>query len=444
MTSKFLQVLWKIGKAAETRNLNEAEVEKLVQEEGFFQILQYKGIGIDILAQRTRSSKRYDVALLGLGGRVRAVIEFKQYAAGELLTFQVELFEKYVKPHLSRIGALFNGREIIVFLREDDALEKVLQFELSSATEDDASRLHGYLKAQNIDFENLASVLALLDSNERDPLRVGDIDSEAAQIFFQVFQLREGSAFGRLIANLKFALPQMIQTNSFTRGCYEFWEKTFARELDVDDVPNTWKGFLIADTPVEIKQFSFALETAYTIVSRLMLAKAADDCGFPDVQFTPIIRSSINELSVRGKIAPRQYLEVMRRSFERAGSHVFHSIFSQDIFDWWIELKDLRADELFLSLGEAMFTLGQFNFSELSGDLLGGLYQQHFDPDTRKALGEFYTPNEAIEFILDECGYFGQPSRLLDPSCGSGSFLAAALRRYLAAHANSKRVEMLV
>ena len=36
------------------------------------------------------------------------------------------------------------------------------------------------------------------------------------------------------------------------------------------------------------------------------------------------------------------------------------------------------------------------------------------------------------EFILDECGYKGQrEDRLLDPSCGSGSFLAAALRRYL-------------
>jgi type I restriction-modification system DNA methylase subunit len=44
----------------------------------------------------------------------------------------------------------------------------------------------------------------------------------------------------------------------------------------------------------------------------------------------------------------------------------------------------------------------------------------------------FTRPPEAIEFILDECGYKGQRShRLLDPACGSGSFLVAALRRYL-------------
>ena len=63
---------------------------------------------------------------------------------------------------------------------------------------------------------------------------------------------------------------------------------------------------------------------------------------------------------------------------------------------------------------------------------MGVLYQRYFDRDTRKALGEFYTPPEVIEFILDECGYKGQRAdRLLDPACGSGSFLAAALRRYL-------------
>ena len=56
------------------------------------------------------------------------------------------------------------------------------------------------------------------------------------------------------------------------------------------------------------------------------------------------------------------------------------------------------------------------------------LYQRYFDRDTRKALGEFYTPPEVIEFILDECRYKGQRAdRLLDPACGSGSFLAAAL-----------------
>jgi type I restriction-modification system DNA methylase subunit len=66
----------------------------------------------------------------------------------------------------------------------------------------------------------------------------------------------------------------------------------------------------------------------------------------------------------------------------------------------------------------------------LRGDILGNLYQSYFDPETRLALGEFYTPPEVVDFILDAVGYAGPQvivSRLLDPACGSGTFLVHAL-----------------
>ena len=78
-----------------------------------------------------------------------------------------------------------------------------------------------------------------------------------------------------------------------------------------------------------------------------------------------------------------------------------------------------------------------FDFASLEGDVLGELYQDYFDRETRLALGEFYTPREVVEFILDEVGYVGEATdrgRLLDPACGSGTFLVAALQRYLEAH----------
>jgi hypothetical protein len=70
------------------------------------------------------------------------------------------------------------------------------------------------------------------------------------------------------------------------------------------------------------------------------------------------------------------------------------------------------------------------------GDPLGTLYQRYFDKETRKALGEFYTPLEVVRYILDAVGYEGRSvlgKRLLDPACGSGTFLVEGLRRYLKA-----------
>ena len=48
----------------------------------------------------------------------------------------------------------------------------------------------------------------------------------------------------------------------------------------------------------------------------------------------------------------------------------------------------------------------------------------------RHALGEYYTPDWLARHVLDEVGYQGEPdSRLLDPACGSGTFLVAAINR---------------
>jgi hypothetical protein len=49
----------------------------------------------------------------------------------------------------------------------------------------------------------------------------------------------------------------------------------------------------------------------------------------------------------------------------------------------------------------------------------------------------YYTPQEVIEYILDEIGYKGGAvagRKILDPSSGSGAFLVAACRRQLDAH----------
>lgn len=52
--------------------------------------------------------------------------------------------------------------------------------------------------------------------------------------------------------------------------------------------------------------------------------------------------------------------------------------------------------------------------------------------ELRHDLGEFYTPDWLAELVLNEVGYFGDPShRLLDPACGSGTFLVMAIRRVL-------------
>jgi len=85
------------------------------------------------------------------------------------------------------------------------------------------------------------------------------------------------------------------------------------------------------------------------------------------------------------------------------------------------------------AVANCFFSVLKFDFSAVQGDPLGNLYQRYFDPETRKALGEFYTPQPVVEYIMDGVGYDNDISneRLIDPACGSGTFLVEAADRYL-------------
>ena len=69
MSRKLQQILRIIGKACQDETLTEAEIEKIFQERSFFVELGYEGFGKDMLAQRGRFRRRFDVAggLTGTG-----------------------------------------------------------------------------------------------------------------------------------------------------------------------------------------------------------------------------------------------------------------------------------------------------------------------------------------------------------------------------------------
>jgi len=65
-------------------------------------------------------------------------------------------------------------------------------------------------------------------------------------------------------------------------------------------------------------------------------------------------------------------------------------------------------------------------------DLLKVFYSEVVDQQLRHDLGEYYTPDWLADLTLNRAGYNGQlDARLLDPACGSGTFLVLALRRLI-------------
>lgn len=106
--------------------------------------------------------------------------------------------------------------------------------------------------------------------------------------------------------------------------------------------------------------------------------------------------------------------------------------FVEDDFFHWVssEVYLRRLRPMFRELNDR---IGDYDLSTVKEDILKGVYQELIDLDTRHALGEYYTPDWLCEHVVESLS-LTRESRLLDPACGSGSFLRAAVARLRAEH----------
>ena len=103
--------------------------------------------------------------------------------------------------------------------------------------------------------------------------------------------------------------------------------------------------------------------------------------------------------------------------------------FSLKYIDGDNETKDLVLDfeNVLNSIIEKLDT-NNFNFKYTDGNILGDVYEKFMDRETRKVIGQFYTPEYVIEYILksmvEEIDVVENPFvTIADISCGSGHFL---------------------
>src|SRR5271168_1704423 len=74
----------------------------------------------------------------------------------------------------------------------------------------------------------------------------------------------------------------------------------------------------------------------------------------------------------------------------------------------------------------------RFRLSEVESDVLKILYESLIDRDERHGLGEYYTPDWLAAKIVRHAIDRPVEQRVLDPACGSGTFLFHAVRCFLA------------
>jgi hypothetical protein len=98
-----------------------------------------------------------------------------------------------------------------------------------------------------------------------------------------------------------------------------------------------------------------------------------------------------------------------------------------DFFDWMV--ADAEGVGL---LRRIVALVRRFRLKEVESDVLKTLYESLIDRDERKGLGEYYTPDWLAAKIVRHAVTAPLEQRVLDPACGSGTFLFHAVRHFLA------------
>lgn len=97
-----------------------------------------------------------------------------------------------------------------------------------------------------------------------------------------------------------------------------------------------------------------------------------------------------------------------------------------DFFNWVCDDRNYKhLKKVFRVISQE---ISVFDITSVEEDILKGVYQDLIDIDTRHSLGEYYTPDWLCERIVNEFE-FKKTDKILDPSCGSGSFLRAIIHR---------------
>jgi len=247
-------------------------------------------------------------------------------------------------------------------------------------------------------------------------------------------------------AVLKGAFDRYAESTRLKKGTAGV-DEAFLREIE------SWRGLLARTIALRNPALSQReLNTAVTLtINRIIFLRICEDRGIePYGQLQGLLN---------GPGVYKRLIEIFQRADDRYNSGLFHFRQEQgrtappDRLTLDLAIDDKALKEIFQGL---YYPDSPYEFSVLPADILGRVYEQFLGkiirltaghqakvedkPEVKKAGGVFYTPKYIVDYIVEgtvgrllEGRTIAQADRLriIDPACGSGSFLIQAYQRLL-------------
>ncbi len=117
--------------------------------------------------------------------------------------------------------------------------------------------------------------------------------------------------------------------------------------------------------------------------------------------------------------------KIVKSAFDRARvtSMDYETVFCDD--PTGADRIPFIADEMVFPIRSLIKFLNSYNFSSVTQDVFGNIYDRLISPDERHDNGQYFTPIPVVD-LINALTIKNAEARVLDPACGSGTFLTRA------------------
>ena len=132
----------------------------------------------------------------------------------------------------------------------------------------------------------------------------------------------------------------------------------------------------------------------------------------------------------RSANSPKKALDYFRKSFQEAvdATGDYEPVFFPDSQEEWAAEAALSGANSLEAWEKFIRAVDRFEFKEIPTDTLGHTFQKLISPGERYKFGQYYTDENIVDVINAFC--IRKPeAQVLDPACGSGTFLVRAYYR---------------
>ena len=213
----------------------------------------------------------------------------------------------------------------------------------------------------------------------------------------QAFIKRLKGFHNRLILKNKHGIYEKLEANIQFKKNFEEWIKN--------------QGWDFTNFAESLMRFN--TQWAYLLMNKLVFYKIIED----QPAYEKIPKLTIEETDDFANSLKEKFMELINKiDFEVVYEH--DPIFDEVPFN----------DEVVFEIKEFLEELEQYDLSQFDHDVVGKIYESIIPIKERHDLGQYYTPKEVVDLIT-KLTILDANDRLLDPGCGSGSFLVGAYER---------------